>query len=292
MGVQVYPFDAGLGADIGGIDVREPLDRADVEALIAAWHTHLVLRIPKQPMTVEQHMAFTRNFGELEISGSKLVKKQHGIESPMDNALYLPPEIAVVSNIVVDGKAIGNLGAGEAVWHSDSSYVDIPTAGSFLHAREVPPAGGATQFLNMYTAYETLPQDLKDRIADLRIVHAATHNSAGQARQGFETVTDVTNLPGAHHPIVRTHPETGRKALYLGRRLNAYVAGLPLAESEDLLDALWAHTQQERFTWTQNWSVGDTVIWDNRCAMHRRDAFDPAMRRLMHRTQTKGTRPV
>ena len=99
-------------------------------------------------------------------------------------------------------------------------------------------------------------------------------------------------MPGARHPLVRTHPETGRKCLFLGRRINAYIVGLPVAESESLLDFLWEHTKQDRFTWKQEWRVGDLVWWDNRCAMHRRDAFDPAARRLMHRTQLKGTRPV
>ena len=123
------------------------------------------------------------------------------------------------------------------------------------------------------------------------MIHAATHSSGGKAHKGFETVERRLEVPGARQPMVRTHPETGRKALFLGRRINAYVIGLPVAESEALLDELWAHTTQERFTWRQDWQVGDLVWWDNRCAMHRRDAFDPATRRLMHRTQLKGTRP-
>ena len=130
------------------------------------------------------------------------------------------------------------------------------------------------------------------RIDGLQMIHAATHSSGGKAHSGFETVIDVSKVPGARQPMVRTHPETGRKALFLGRRINAYVIGLPVAESETLLDELWAHTTQERFTWRQDWQVGDLVWWDNRCAMHRRDAFNPRTRRLMHRTQLKGDRPV
>jgi len=155
-----------------------------------------------------------------------------------------------------------------------------------------PSAGGSTYFLNMYSAYETLPADIKTRIGGLQARHAATHNSGGRAHKGFETVDDVTKVPGAVQPLVRTHPETGRKALFLGRRINAYVLGLPVGESEQLLDFLWEHTAQEKFTWRQDWQPGDLIWWDNRCAMHRRDAFDPAARRLMHRTQLKGTRPV
>jgi alpha-ketoglutarate-dependent taurine dioxygenase len=112
------------------------------------------------------------------------------------------------------------------------------------------------------------------------------------ASADLETVSDVTKVSGARQPLVRTHPETGRNALFLGRRINAYVVGLPVEDSEALLDFLWEHTVQKKFTWRQEWRVGDLIWWDNRCAMHRRDAFDPTMRRLMHRTQLKGTRPV
>src|SRR3974377_1051245 len=124
------------------------------------------------------------------------------------------------------------------------------------------------------------------------IIHSATHSSAGKAHKGFEKVDDVSQVPGARQPMVRTHPETGKKALFLGRRINAYVIGLPVEESEELLDELWEHMLQDGFTWPQAWKVGDSIGWYNRCAMHRRDAFDGSKRRLMHRTQLKGTRPV
>ena len=292
MAVSVSPFAAGLGADVAGVDIRRPLAPADRDAIRAAWLANLVLRLRGQPMTDEAHMAFTRNFGELEYSAYGLVEKEYGVKSEIDSRGKTRPEIAVISNILEDGKPIGGLGHGEAFWHTDSSFVEIPPAGSVLRAIEIPPEGGATCFLNMYSAYETLPEDLRERIRGREAVHAVTHSSAGEPRKGFETVTDVSRVPGARHPLVRTHPETGRKALFLGRRINAYVVGLPVAESEDLLDRLWAHATQEKFTWRQDWRVGDLIIWDNRCVMHRRDAFDPATRRLLHRTQTKGTRPV
>lgn len=200
----------------------------------------------------------------------------------------------MISNIVENGRAIGGLGDGEAFWHTDSSFVDVPPAASLLRSLEVPPpsAGGSTYFLNMYSAYGTLPDDIRERIAGLTAIHAATHSSGGKAHKGFESINDVSKVPGAHQPLVRTHPETGRKALFLGRRINAYVLGLSVEESEALLDLLWDHTTQDKFTWRQDWQVGDLVWWDNRCAMHRRDAFDPSARRLMHRTQLKGTRPI
>ena len=296
MGIEVVPFEgAGCGAEIRGVDIREPLSAADRDAIRKAWLDHLVLRFRAQPMSDAQHMAFTRQFGELEFNPDKLIEKQYGVETQTaGRKSEIPPEISVISNIIEDGKAIGGLGDGEAFWHTDSSFVDVPPAASLLRSLECPPpsSGGSTYFLNMYSAYETLPADTKQRIAGLKARHAATHNSGGRAHKGFETVDDVTKVPGAVQPLVRTHPETGRKALFLGRRINAYVLGLPVDESEHLLDFLWEHTAQEKFTWRQDWQPGDLIWWDNRCAMHRRDAFDPAARRLMHRTQLKGTRPV
>jgi taurine dioxygenase len=295
MTVDVRPFAAGCGADITGVDIREPLSTADREAIREAWLDNLVLRFRGVPMTDAQHMAFTRQFGELEYNPAKLIEMKYGVNTQTDGRKSeIPPEISVISNIIEDGKAIGGLGDGEAFWHTDSSFVDVPPAASLLRSLECPPpsAGGATSFLNCYSAYDDLPDGLKQRIEGRMMVHAATHSSGGKAHKGFETVEDVSKVPGAHQPMARTHPETGRKSLFLGRRINAYVLGLSVAESEELLDELWDHMVQPRYSWTQEWQVGDLVWWDNRCAMHRRDAFDPTTRRLMHRTQLKGTRPV
>jgi taurine dioxygenase len=295
MTVEVHPFAAGCGADISGVDIREPLSTADRDAIRAAWLANLVLRFRGAPMTDAQHMAFTRQFGELEFNPAALIAKQYGINTQTDGRKSeIPPEISVISNIIEDGKAIGGLGDGEAFWHTDSSFVDVPPAASLLRSLECPPpsAGGSTYFLNCYGAYDTLSEATRRWIDGLTMIHAATHSSGGKAHKGFESVEDVSKVPGARQPMVRTHPETGKKSLFLGRRINAYVLGLPVAESEALLDELWGHMVQDKFTWRQDWQVGDLIWWDNRCAMHRRDAFDPSARRLMHRTQLKGTRPV
>ncbi|HEX3862197.1 MAG TPA: TauD/TfdA family dioxygenase [Stellaceae bacterium] len=295
MTVQVSPFAAGLGADISGVDIREPLSTDDRDAIRKAWLDNLVLRFREQPMDDAQHMAFTGQFGDLEFNPAKLIEMKYGISTQTDGRQReIPAEISVISNIIEDGKAIGGLGDGEAFWHTDSSFVDVPPAASLLRSLECPPpsAGGATAFLNCYSAYDTLPEDMKKRIDGMTMIHAATHSSGGKAHKGFETVEDVSKVPGARQPMVRTHPETGKKSLFLGRRINAYVLGLSVADSEELLDELWGHMVQQKFTWTQEWKVGDLIWWDNRCAMHRRDAFDPSMRRLMHRTQLKGTKPV
>ena len=275
MTIEVVPFEAGCGAEIRGVDIRQPLSAADRDAIRAARLEHLVLRFRDQPMDDAQHMAFTHQFGELEFNPAALIAKQYGVETQTaGRRKEVPPEISVISNIIEDGRAIGGLGDGEAFWHTDSSFVDVPPAASLLRSLEVPPpsAGGSTYFLNMYTAYETLAEETKSVIDGLTMIHAATHSSGGRAHKGFETVADVSKVPGAHQPMVRTHPETGRQALFLGRRINAYVLGLSVEDSERLLDQLWEHTTQDKFTWRQDWRVGDLIWWDNRCAMHRRDA--------------------
>jgi taurine dioxygenase len=163
-----------------------------------------------------------------------------------------------------------------------------------LHSLEVPPpeAGGNTYFADMFAAYAALPPDLK-QAADGRIAaHDASTNSAGMLRKGYVRVTDVRKTVGAHHPLVRTDPATGRKALFLGRRPNAYVLGLDVPESEALLDALWAHATQPRFTMCHRWKVGDLLMWNNLSVLHRRDPFDPTTRRVMHRSQIKGSERI
>ena len=153
-------------------------------------------------------------------------------------------------------------------------------------------AGGNTGFSSMYRAYETLPQSLRQRITGLRVKHDGTYNSGGYVRQGITPTDDPVAAPGTFHPLVCTHPDSGRRGLYLGRRRNAYIEGLPLAESEALLDEIWTYATRDELTWYNTWRVGDLVLWDNRCTMHRRDPFDPGARRIMHRTQVKGeTRP-
>jgi taurine dioxygenase len=163
-----------------------------------------------------------------------------------------------------------------------------------LHAIEVPPpeAGGNTYFANMFLAYATLPADLKAAAEGKIAVHDASTNSAGLLRKGYKPVTDVREAVGAHHPLVRTDPASGRKALFLGRRPNGYVIGLEVAQSDALLDALWAHATQPRFALCHRWKVGDLLMWNNLAVLHRRDPFDPKTRRVMHRSQIKGSERI
>ena len=276
--MKVTRIGEALGAEISGVDLSQPLPGDAFKSIREAWLEHLVLRFRRQLLSDPQLKAFSALFGELDPPGPNPYGRP-----------FLPdhPEMNVISNIKVDGRPIGGLGDGEAIWHADMTYVEHPPMAAMLHALEIPPTGGDTYWANMYLAYETLPADLKARIAGRRAVHDATYNSAGQVRKGYADVTDPRRAPGARHPLVSTHPETGRQCLFLGRRRNSYIEDLALDESERLLDALWAHATQPRFTFRQEWRVGDVVIWDNRCTLHRRDAFDPAARRLLHRTQIK-----
>ena len=285
MTLSIRNLDAALGAEIAGVDVSRPLPQSDIDAIESAWRERLVVVMHGQSLSDPQLIAFSQNFGELDPPGPN----PYG-----EPFLKNHPELNVISNVVENGKPLGNLGDGEAVWHADMTYVDVPPKAAMLHALEVPPpeAGGNTYFANMFAAYETLPAGLKKAVEGRIAVHDASRNSAGMLRKGYKEVTDVTQTVGARHPLVRTDAKTGRKALFLGRRPSAYVIGLSVAESDALLDALWAHATQPRFSMCHEWKVGDLLMWNNLSVLHRRDPFDPKTRRIMHRSQIKGSERV
>ena len=280
--IAIFPSGKPSGAEIRGVDLKAVTD-ADFAAIQRAWNDHSVLVFRGQQLTDDDLIAFSRRFGDLDWAPVQETGRRF-VEGH--------PEIYVVSNVIVNGEPIGSLGAGEATWHTDMSYLEIPPKASMLYALEVPPTGGNTYFCGMYHAYDALPDALKQRIDGRMLKHDGTYNSGGFVRQGVTAGDDPMTSPGAWHPLVCKHPETGRPTLFLGRRRNAYIQGLPLAESEALLDELWAIATREEFTWWNEWQVGDLVLWDNRSTMHRRDPFDPNTRRILHRTQIKSeTRP-
>ena len=285
MTLSIRNLDAPLGAEVSGIDLSKPISLGDGETIEDVWRERLVVVFHGQKLSDPQLIAFSRNFGELDPPGPNPYGEPFNKEHP---------ELNVISNVVENGKPIGNLGDGEAVWHADMTYVDVPPKAAMLHSLEVPPpeAGGNTYFANMFAAYETLPADLKKAVGGKIAVHDASTNSAGMLRKGSKEVTDVRQTIGAHHPLVRTEPKSGRKALFLGRRPNAYVVGLEVPESEALLDALWAHATQPRFAMCHEWKVGDVLMWNNLSVLHRRDPFDPKTRRVMHRSQIKGNERI
>jgi len=276
--IDVIPTGAALGAEIHGADLRS-IDDATFRALYQAWLDHSVVLVRGQQLSDDDLIAFSRRFGTLDHApiqenGRRFVEGH--------------PEIYVVSNVVENGTAIGSLGAGEAVWHTDMSYLPDPPKASALYALEVPASGGDTYFCTMYGGWDALPEDMRERVRTLRVKHDGTYNSGGYVRAGVTPSDDPRTAPGTLHPLVAIHPETGRRHLYLGRRRNAWLEGLSLDESNALLDDIWAIATADRLTWRHRWRAGDLVLWDNRCVMHRRDAFDPGSRRVMHRTQIKG----
>ena len=277
--MKIVSTGAALGADIW--DVRlDALDDKTFQDIYQAWLEHNgVLRFPCQNLDDDKFLDFARRFGDLDMAP---------INANGGNWKPEYPELAVISNVVQDGKPIGSLGSYESKWHTDMSYNELPPKASILYAIELPLEGGNTGFASTAAAYDALSDDMKERIAGLTCKHDSSHNSVGQVRKGFQEVyEDREDIPGAVHPLVAEHPETGRKVIYLGRRARAYIQELDQAESDALLDELFAYITQPRFTWTQKWRLGDVVIWDNRCTLHRRDALDPNERRLLHRAQIK-----
>lgn len=286
MTIEIVRTGAALGAEIRGLDLRRDLDAEAVETIRRAWWEHLVLSIRDQDISDADLVRFSAYFGKLRPAPLGEARMRGRSRSPDGY-----PEVAIISNVIRDGLPIGSLGNAEAVWHTDMSYIEEPIMGAILYALEVPRSGGDTGFANMYLACETLPDELRSALDGRVCLHDGSLNSAGFLRRGYEEVADVTRTPGARHPLFRTHPETGRPVLFLGRRRNAYVPGLALEESEALLDAVWAHATQSAFTWHHRWRAGDLLMWDNRAVLHRRDAFDDGERRVMHRTQIEGDRP-
>ena len=291
--VEIIPMQAALGAEIRCGDVRHACDET-ITRIRQASLDHLVVLIRGQTLSDAELSAFGKRFGELQLSNplpSPLANEGRVAQGGRDAAY---PEVTVVSNIVEKGVALGGLGDGELVWHTDMSSFAAPPNQTLLHALEVPSRGGRTGFLNMYEAYDTLSPALKARVRALKLKHDSTIDAAGYVRKPFAKDGDIDrrSAPGSVHPSVRTHPETQRDCLYLGRRARAHVAGLDVAESEALLNALWAHATQPRFEWRHDWRAGDLLMWDNRCVMHHREPFDPAARRYLHRVVVKGGAPV
>ena len=269
-----------LGGKIVDLDISNKLTQDQINFINQSWDERLVLVFKKQNLDDYKLINFSKYFGELDPPGPN----PYGIT-------FLPefPEINVISNVKNEqGTPIGNLGDGEAVWHADMTYLQLPPKAGILYALEVPENQGNTHFANMALAYSELPNKLKEKINDKILIHDSAHNSAGMLRKGYSEVDNPSDTPGARHPMVITDKNTNKKLLFLGRRPHAYIIGLELEESENLLNEIWEHATQDKFTWTQQWEKGDLLMWKNLNVLHKRDAFDPNTRRVMHRTQIKG----
>src|SRR5713226_9581990 len=277
LAIEVIPTGT-VGAEVKGVDLAR-LDPKEVWAIKRAWYKHDVLVFRKQKLTDDDLLAFSRHFGALDPPPNQGA----GRKSPPGY-----PDVYVISNVLDRrGEQIGALGDGEAAWHTDMSYVAQPPDASMLYSLEIPAQDGDTWFSSMKAALTKMPKTLVERIRTLDIKHDGTYDSGGFVRKGLKSSNDPRTSVGTPHPVVIQHPVSGEPALYLGRRRNAYVMGLELAESERLLDEIWRYV--ETALYRHRLALVDLVLWDNRTTMHRRDAFDPKARRVMHRTQIKGS---
>ncbi|MEM7253766.1 MAG: TauD/TfdA family dioxygenase [Pseudomonadota bacterium] len=281
--LEIRRLAAPFGAQILGVDLNQGLSPTSLASIRDAWLEHAVLLFRDQRLSDEALLDFAAALGPLEPPGP----------NPYGGPLHPHySDLNVISNIKnAEGRPLGNLGDGEAVWHADMTYREQPPLGAILHAIELPPSGGNTEFASMTAALDALPPDLHQRALGREAIHDASHNSAGILRRGYEPVTDVRKTPGARHPLIYPHPMTGRRALFLGRRPRSYVPSLSVDESDALLDALWAHAVRPQFVYTHRWQLGDVLMWDNLSVLHRRDAFDPTSRRRLHRAQI-GVPPI
>lgn len=282
--IQVVPTGAALGAEVHGLDLRQPMDRETFQAVHAAWMQHLVLIFPGQAISDAEHVAFGRQFGELEIFHQGIIKSTR------------VPEIFRVANTDEDGnlrppsdETVRQLSSAQ-LWHTDSSYRPNPSMGSILRGLEVVREGGETLFANMYAVWEALPPDWKRKVEGRR------------ARHNFEYLRVLRDLPPVSEaeraamppvwqPMVRRHPVTGRPSLYISVIYNDEVEGMAPAEAKAFVEQLAAFAGQPRFVYRHKWRPHDVVMWDNRCTIHQVTPWDPSLRRVLHRTTIVGDGP-
>jgi taurine dioxygenase len=268
------PLSPALGAEILGIDLRDPIDDALKRTFLDAWHRHLVLLLRNQTLDEDAQVRFAESFGvPAKVTSGRAFSVKH-------------PSVMLVSNIREDGKPIGALPDGEMHFHTDQCHQETPAKATLLYAIEIPSKGGNTLFANAYAAYETLPEDIRQRIAGRRALNAYTS----------DTMVRTANYDDAKssywHPVVRTHPATGRKALYVNRLMTREIEGLPRDESDALLQRLFDHQEQPKLVYEHVWRPGDILMWDNRCTLHARSDFSAGERRLLRRVTILGEKPV
>ena len=282
---SVRKLHPALGAEVRGLDMRAPLDAATFNDLHAIWMRHLVLVFPGQHITDPEHVAFTRYFGEPEIFHQKIIRSERTkeifrVSNVDENDVLMPPDHPVAQQVAL-----------AQFWHTDSSYRQIPCTGALLHGVEVSRSGGATQFTNLYMVYDALPNSLKQRIEGRRARHNFGHMHTQAALKPL-TEEEKAAMPPVWQPMVRRHPVTGRKSLYISPIYNDAIEDMAQDEGRELLHELTKIAADPRFVYTHRWETDDVLMWDNRCTMHQVTPFDPRERRVMHRTTIVGTEPV
>lgn len=274
------PLSPAIGMEVHGIDMSRPASPDTIARLNEVLSHNSILLFRDQDLAPERHIAFSRYFGELEPH----VADQYNMPGH--------PEVFIVSNVVENGREIGARG-GARHWHSDYSYRERPSLGSLFYCLECPPEGGQTQFASMYTAYEALPDEKKEFLAEVRAVHDYNYYWTNYTPHR-EPLTEEQKLqvPPVAHPALRTHPVSGRRALYLAHQVVSHFEGMEFEESQEIIEEIVSFATESRFVYTHEWRLGDVIFWDNRSSMHRVLPFDEERhRRRMHRTTLKGDRP-
>jgi taurine dioxygenase len=273
--IEIVPLSPALGAEIRGVDVSHPLPDADFEKIRDAWHRHLVILLRGQRLDEEEQVAFARRFGEL---------------SPIHTDHHSATNKAVmyIGNRKKDGRIVGALPLGEMQFHSDQCYTERPAMGTMLYSIEIPAEGGNTLFANAYKAYDALPEETKLKIEGRKAIQVYDYGGGVLDRRNM--VEPEKGMSFAH-PVARTHPATGRKALYVNRLMTHSIEGLPHDESEALLAQMFDTLERPEFVYEHRWRVGDVLLWDNRCTLHARRDFDPNENRWMRRVTIRGDRP-
>ena len=273
--MNLHPLSPALGIEVRDVDLSRPLDGPTFARIERAWHDGLILLFRGQDLDEAQQAAFGARFGEL----GKVLHRHGGHGSH--------PGVMYVSNIVENGRLVGALPDGEMYFHSDQCYTERPAMATMLYAMEIPSRGGNTLFANMYRAYEALPPEVQAQLAGKRAWNVYDY-AANPTRRG----SVAAQAPRFAHPVVRTHPATGRKALYVNRLMTESILGMPHEESDRLLAFLFDHAEQPRFVYEHAWRPGDLILWDNRCTLHARTDFDAAERRKLRRVALLGDVPA
>jgi taurine dioxygenase len=278
--IVVTPLSSACGAEISGVDLTRPLSQEAVRAIKDAWAKHLVLVFRGQNISQEHQLRFASYFGDL---GSRR-KAPEALRSRAEGIHQDHEKVLLVSNIKVDGQAIGAFGEGEFWFHIDSGYTARPYKYTFLHALELPSTGGNTLFSNMYNAYAAVPPELKERLKGKKALHVHEYKRAEKA----DLSQDISNIPHAYHPVFIIHPETGRKTLFVDRLMTSRIEGLSAEESDAILDQLYAIGERREFIYEHVWKLSDFLMWDNRCTIHARTDFPKHERRLLRRCTVEG----
>jgi taurine dioxygenase len=280
MDIEVTPLSTACGAEIKGIDLTRPLSAATIRAVKEAWGRHLVLVFRGQTLSQDDQLRFASYFGEL---GDRR-KAPEQLRGRAEGSQQDHQKILLVSNIKVEGRAIGAFGEGEFWFHIDGGYTPRPYRYTFLYALELPSSGGHTLFSNMYKAYEAVPTMLKEKLKGRTALHIHEYNRARQANSSG----DISGIPHHFHPVFITHPDTGRKTLFVDRLMTTRIEGVSSEESAAILDQLYEIGERREFIFEHVWQPGDFVMWDNRCTIHARTDFPKEERRLLRRCTVEG----